>query len=492
MTDALTASSDAGVSIWLDDLSRERSTTGNLAELVDEQHVVGVTTNPTIFAGALAKGERYDDQVRELAAARRRRRRGGLRDHDRRRPRRLRHLRRVYDATDGVDGRVSIEVDPGLAHDTDGDRRGGQGAVADGRPAERAASRSRRPPRACPRSPQVLAEGISVNVTLIFSLERYRAVMDAYLDRASSRPRRTARTSSTIHSVASFFVSRVDTEIDKRLDAHRHRRGQRAARQGRRSPTPGWPTRPTRRTSPATALAGAAAGGRQPAAPALGLDRRQGPGLPRHDVRHRAGRAADTVNTMPEKTLEAVADHGEIAGDTVTGALRRGAAGHGRRSTRLGIDYDEVDRDARDRGRRQVREVLGRAARDRHDEPSCEQRAGTGGEVSRCTLARSSRVTGAARREAVAGTCRSSSSDGVAAALVAQDATLWGPDAEAEAAMRLVLGRACRQLLAAAGRRDRRAARRARGRGRRPRRAVPAWAARRSRPRSSARPPAWS
>jgi len=179
MTERLQALADAGVSIWLDDLSRERIESGNLTDLVKDRNVVGVTTNPTIFAAALADGERYDDQVRRLAAD------GAdvskatfeLTTEDVRNACDL--LLPVYQ-DDAKDGRVSIEVDPFLAHDTDGTVKSAQDlwaavdrpnclvkipATEAGLPAIRAA----------------IGQGISVNVTLIFSNERYRKVMDAYL-----------------------------------------------------------------------------------------------------------------------------------------------------------------------------------------------------------------------------------------------------------------------------------------------------------------------
>ena len=217
MVDRLQQLSDAGVSIWLDDLSRERLASGSLAKLIAERHVVGVTTNPTIFASALSKGEQYDAQMRELAAAGAGRPRRRVRaDHDGR-PGRLRRVRPTFDATDGVDGRVSIEVEPDLAFDTDG-------TVAQAADLWSTVDR----PNAFVKIPATeagleaitrsIAAGINVNVTLIFALDRYRGVMDAYvtgLEQAQAK----GHDLSKIHSVASFFVSRVDTEVDKRLDA---------------------------------------------------------------------------------------------------------------------------------------------------------------------------------------------------------------------------------------------------------------------------------
>ena len=188
--------------------------------------------------------------------------------------------------------------------------------------------------------------------------------MDAYLDRPRAGPRRRPSTCRTIHSVASFFVSRVDTEVDKRLDAIGTDEADGAARARPPSPTPGSPTRRSRRSSPATAGERCAAGRRQPAAPAVGLDRRQEPGLPRHAVRHRAGRRRHRQHDARE-------DHGRLR------RPRRGHRGHGHRPrpTRrrqvfdrleaVGIDFDDVLQVARARGRRQVQEVVDRAGRDR-------------------------------------------------------------------------------------------------------------------------------
>jgi transaldolase len=216
-TDRLAELAEAGVSIWLDDLSRERLNSGNLSELIRDHHVVGVTTNPTIFVGALSHSEAYDEQVRELAA------RGAdvsgvvreLTTTDVRDAADL--FRDVYNATDGTDGRVSIEVDPRLARDT-------EKTVAEARELWKTVGRPNifvkipATEEGLPAIRRVLAEGISVNVTLIFSPERYRAVVDAFfagLEQAKAK----GHDLRGIESVASFFVSRVDTEVDERLDA---------------------------------------------------------------------------------------------------------------------------------------------------------------------------------------------------------------------------------------------------------------------------------
>jgi transaldolase len=216
MSERLTALAEAGVSIWLDDLSRERIETGNLAELVKNSSVVGVTTNPTIFATALSDGERYDDQLRGLVE-------GGASIDDAIFELTTTDVRNACDvlseafsASDGVDGRVSIEVPPGLAFDTRATVEAAEKlwAAVDRPnlfikiPATRAG---------LPAITAVLAEGISVNVTLIFSLERYGAVIDAF-HAGVEQAKANGKDVSDLQSVASFFVSRVDSEIDKRLD----------------------------------------------------------------------------------------------------------------------------------------------------------------------------------------------------------------------------------------------------------------------------------
>jgi transaldolase len=217
MTDALKRLSDEGVAIWLDDLSRKRITSGNLAELIDQQHVVGVTTNPSIFQKAISGGDGYEQQLSELAARKvtvdeaiRMITTADVRDA-------ADILRPVFDSTEGQDGRVSIEVDPRLAHNT-------KATIAE---AKQLAWLVDRPntlikipatKAGLPAITEVIALGITDNVTLNISLERYREVMDAYLS-GLEKAKERGLDLSLIRSVASFFVSRVDTEIDKRLDA---------------------------------------------------------------------------------------------------------------------------------------------------------------------------------------------------------------------------------------------------------------------------------
>src|SRR6202453_1920610 len=212
----LAALSSAGVSVWLDDLSRQRLQSGNLQELIDTKSVVGVTTNPSIFQAALAHGDAYDPQVAELAE------RGADGDatirtvttDDVRNAADV--LRPQWEASDGIDGRVLIEVDPRLAHDTD---KTISQAIELWKIVDRPNVLIKIPATKAglPAITATLAEGISVNVTLIFSVERHRAVIDAYLE-GLEKAREAGHDLSKIHSVASFFVSRVDTEIDKRLE----------------------------------------------------------------------------------------------------------------------------------------------------------------------------------------------------------------------------------------------------------------------------------
>jgi transaldolase len=337
MTDALARLSELGVSVWLDDLSRELLAGGELERLISERHVVGVTTNPTIFASALAKGDRYQDQVNDLVS------RGAdvdttvfeITTDDVRAACDV--FLPVYESTDHLDGRVSIEVDPRLAHDT-------QGTVEAARALWSTVDR----PNALIKIPateaglpaitQVIGEGISVNVTLIFSLERYRAVMNAYLT-GLEQAKANGKDLASIASVASFFVSRVDTEIDKRLDAldtdeAKELRGKAAIANARLAyqayeeviGDERWKT-----------LAAAGARVQRPLWASTGV---KDPAY--SDTMYVTELVApDTVNTMPGKTLDAVADHGEIAGETIRGRYDE-AAQVLDRLERLGIGYTEV------------------------------------------------------------------------------------------------------------------------------------------------------
>ena len=333
--DNLAALSEAGVSIWLDDLSRERLNSGNLADLIANQHVVGVTTNPTIFAAALSKGAAYDEQVRELAA------RGAsveatvreLTTAD------VRHacdlFRATYEATNGVDGRVSIEVDPRLAHDAD---RTAAEALELWKAVDRPNLLVKIPATEAglPAITRTLAEGISVNVTLIFSVERYRAVMDAFLA-GLEQARERGHDLASIHSVASFFVSRVDTEVDRRLDelgAPAELHGKAALANARLAYAAFLEVFGSERWA---ALKKAGAKKQRPLWASTGTKNPDYPDTLYVDQLVVAG----VVNTMPEKTLHAVADHGRISGDTVTGTADEAQAVYDDLAA-AGVDIDDV------------------------------------------------------------------------------------------------------------------------------------------------------
>ncbi|MGW0580313.1 transaldolase [Streptomyces sp. NPDC002920] len=331
-----------GVAIWLDDLSRSRLTSGDLTELVEKRHVVGVTTNPTIFQQAIGDGGDYTDQIHDMALrgvtvseAVRMITAADVRDA-------ADVLRPVFETTGGRDGWVSLEVEPRLAHAT-------EATIAEARhlfwlvdrpntlikiPATRAG---------LPAITELIGLGISVNVTLIFSLERYGAVMDAYLAGLEKADERGLELSK-IHSVASFFVSRVDTEIDRRLDAL------------------GTPEADALRGKAGVANArlayrayeevfGSADGATPPSERWAVLDRlhanKQRPLWASTGVKDPARPdtlyvtelvAPDTVNTMPEATLRATADHGEIRGNSVAGTYDQARA-HLDAVEKLGISY---------------------------------------------------------------------------------------------------------------------------------------------------------
>lgn len=309
----LAALSDAGVSVWLDDLSRELIRSGGLKTLTETKSVVGVTTNPSIFQAALSKGEQYAEQVAQLAAA------GrdvegtitAITTDDVRAACDV--LAPVAAATGGVDGRVSIEVDPRLAHDTDA-------TVAQAIELWKLVDRTNlfiKIPATLaglPAITRVLAEGISVNVTLIFSVERYRGVMDAYLA-GIEQAAEAGKDPATIESVASFFVSRVDTEIDARLtalgtDAALALRGKAGVANARLAYDAYEEVFGGARFR---AIAGAKV--QRPLWASTGV---KNPDYP--DTLYVAELVApDTVNTMPGKTMDAFADHGTVVGDSARG-----------------------------------------------------------------------------------------------------------------------------------------------------------------------------
>lgn len=329
--------SEAGVSIWLDDLSRERITSGNLQNLINQKNVVGVTTNPTIFAGALTDGKSYAQQISELAAA------GfdaeeavfAITTDDVASACDI--FMPVYEATNGVDGRVSIEVSPTLAHDA-------PGTVDEAKKLWAKVNK----PNALIKIPatlagleaieDVIAAGISVNVTLIFSLERYQAVIKAYIS-GLKKAQEAGIDLSTIHSVASFFVSRVDTEVDKRLEligtAEALALKSQAALANARL---AYKLFEEEFNAPdAVSLLAAGANAQRPLWASTGV---KDPNLP--DTLYVTELVAGgVVNTMPEKTLDATFDHGVITGDTITHSYEASLELF-KNLAQVGIDFDDV------------------------------------------------------------------------------------------------------------------------------------------------------
>ena len=312
--DPLADLSAQGVAVWLDDLSRELLASGQLQSLITGRHVVGVTTNPTIFASALAKGDRYDNQMRDLAGQ------GAdvdaavfaITTDDVRAGCDV--LAPVYQRTAGRDGRVSIEVDPRLAADT-------AATVQAARALHTAVDRDNlfvkipATPEGLAAISQVTSEGISVNVTLIFALARYREVMDAYLS-GLEQAVAAGRDIAAIRSVASFFVSRVDTEVDSRLDQLADSRaarlkGQAAIANARLAYQAYQELIASQRWQQLARL------GAQPQRPLWASTGVKNPAYP--DTMYVTELVtAGTVNTMPGATLEAFADHGQVSGDTIS------------------------------------------------------------------------------------------------------------------------------------------------------------------------------
>ncbi|HEY8473646.1 MAG TPA: transaldolase [Natronosporangium sp.] len=335
MTDRLGELSAAGVSVWLDDLSRERLVTGNLDQLRREHHVVGITSNPTIFATALAKSDVYDEPLRDLAvqgvgadeAARL------ITTFDVRWACDV--MRPAYDASNGVDGRVSIEVDPRRAYQT-------EATVAEAKLLWWMVDRPNlfiKIPATEPGLPAItetLAAGISVNVTLIFSLQRYEQVMDAFLT-GLERAKANGHDLSQIASVASFFVSRVDTEVDKRLDklgTGGELRGKAAIANAQLA------YQRYQKVFTSDRWRALADAGARPQRPLWASTSTKNPDY--RDVMYVEQLIAPgVVNTMPEATLRAYADHGETQPDTVTGQFAAAQQVLDDLAS-LGIDYDDV------------------------------------------------------------------------------------------------------------------------------------------------------
>jgi transaldolase len=337
MADPLGDLSDQGVSIWLDDISRERLRTGNLAQLAKDKHVVGVTSNPTIFAKAMEKGDAYDQQAAELAT-RKIAVDGAIRylmAYDIRWACDV--LRPIFDRTGGKDGRVSIEVDPRISHDADRTTAEAKGLnwLVD-RP--NVMIKIPATPEGIQSITEATAAGINVNVTLIFGLDRYDAVMDAYLA-GLEQAQADGIALQTIHSVASFFVSRVDTEIDKRLDKMgtdeaKALRGKAGIANARLA----YERYEKVVTSDRWKILEQAGANRQrPLWASTGV---KDPAY--DDTMYVVDLVApETVNTMPEATLDAVADHGRIRGNAITGSYDDSRQVIDRLNA-IGIGYDEV------------------------------------------------------------------------------------------------------------------------------------------------------
>ncbi|MGF3055150.1 transaldolase [Microbacterium sp. YY-01] len=339
--------SAAGVSIWLDDLSRRRIESGNLADLIQQRDVVGVTTNPTIFANALtdANDTSYDEQVEQLAKSGATAEEAVFAATTQDVGNALDVFRPVWERTNHVDGRVSIEVSPDLAHDT-------EGTVAQAKQLWETINRPNllvkvpATKAGLPAIEEATAAGISVNVTLIFSLERYAEVIEAYLS-GLEKARDAGIDLSTIHSVASFFVSRVDTETDKRLEAIgsdkatalRSKAGLANARLAYELFEKSFATERAR------ALLDAGANVQRPLWASTGV---KDPALP--DTLYVTELVADgVVNTMPEKTLEATFDHGTVTGDTITGGYDEARAVFDGLAE-VGVDFADVTQVLEDEG----------------------------------------------------------------------------------------------------------------------------------------------
>lgn len=293
---------EIGTSTWLDDLSRERLVSGNLAEIIDTKSIVGVTTNPAIFAKAMTSGHAYDAEISRLKEARTPVDEAvyALAINDVQRACDL--FMPVYESTNGKDGRVSIEVDPRISEDRDATLKQAKQLWAQ---VDRPNVMIKIPAvgNSLPAIADALAEGISVNVTLIFSVDRYSEVIAAFKD-GIARAEKAGLDTSKIHSVASFFISRVDSEIDKRLDEigtpeALKLKGQAAIANAQLAYDLFL------KESPAQRPLWASTSVKNPEYPStMYVTNLAGPG---------------TVNTMPEATIDATLAEGGLSGDTLTG-----------------------------------------------------------------------------------------------------------------------------------------------------------------------------
>jgi transaldolase len=331
MNQNLAALTQAGVSIWLDDLSRDRIESGNLAGLISSHSVRGVTTNPTIFAAALKgssyqpliaaqRGNSVDEAIKQITSK-------DVADA-------CEIFAGVYRESEGVDGRVSIEVEPNLAFDT-------QGTIAQGMELHALVGKENVMIKVPATKPglgaitELTASGVSVNVTLIFSTQRYDEVIDAYFE-GIEKALANGMDVSKIHSVASFFVSRVDSEVDARLEVlGRPELKSQAALANARLAYDLFVKRFSSERWQQLAAKGARL--QRPLMASTGV---KDPNL--SDTLYVAELVArDLVNTMPEKTMMATADHGVIQGDTITGNVAS-AREFLNELAAAGVDFDDV------------------------------------------------------------------------------------------------------------------------------------------------------
>lgn len=335
MEDNLQAVSQAGVSIWLDDLSRDRLTNGSLTQLISASHVVGVTTNPSIFSAAIKGSTLYRNDVLALRSQ------GksvgeiviALTTSDVSAACDL--FTSTHEKSHHIDGRVSIEVDPFLAHES-------AASVSQGKYLWKSIDRPNlliKVPatlEGLPAIRELTASGISVNVTLIFSVERYAKVMDAYLGGLEDRIA-AGLPIDEIHSVASFFVSRIDTEIDKRLDTISPGSALRGKSAIFNAVLAYEAYRDVIQSARWSELVKHGAQKQRPLWASTGVKDKAYDST-RYVVELIAG---DCVNTMPEVTLNEVRSHGVVRGDTITPAIPAAHEHFGLLKT-AGIDFEDV------------------------------------------------------------------------------------------------------------------------------------------------------
>jgi transaldolase len=328
--------SELGQSVWVDSLSREWLETGELERMLLEDAVVGVTTNPTIFQKALAEGDRYDEQLREVLGEEQDAKEVFYRLAVRDVQAACDLLRRVWDEGHGQDGYVSMEVDPTLALDTDGTL---EEALRLHEWIDRPNLLVKIPAtkEGLPAIEECIARGKSINVTLIFSLQRYAEVVEAYR-RGVRRLVESGGDPSTVASVASFFVSRVDTEADRRLeetgsDEALGLRGKLAVANAKlayahwQAAFAGeeWTELEAKGATAQRCLWASTSTKNPEYRDVIYVEELIGP---------------KTVNTMPKETIEAFQEHGEVA-ETLTQGLEE-ARDLLRRLEEVGVDYDDV------------------------------------------------------------------------------------------------------------------------------------------------------